>query len=264
MLNRPSLQRGFVGAGLMDLAFLFVLILAAIGLWWVLSTLVNGDYAVAIFLLWLLAAAEAWWFSRNHRLLLRVPTGALCFLAVALPLAPLGVWSGSRWLSGFAAVAAVTAAKFLGASWSSRIEPKIMPGIPVPWYLDQSINLIHDLFRWIFACVVAWFGVGVAPLLLVFVLRPEWVPWVALAWGFAATAVYLYKYRKSRVWLFKVTLGLYAFVAAAVLLQLFQKWIAGPLEPGSFEQIAYVAYWPVVSALFVEIVVIGTARNAAV
>ena len=263
MGNRLSSQRGFVGAGLMDLAFLLVAILIAIGLWYVLSTLVNGDYAVAIFLLWLLAAAEAWWFSKDHRLVLRVPTGALCFLAVALPLAPLGAWSGSRLLSVGAACVAVSLAKFLGAWWSGRLDPKLMPGIPVPWYLDQSVNLINDLFRWLFACVVAWFLVGITPLLLVFVVPPEVVPWAALVWGFAAMVWYSFVYRKSHKLFLQIPLGLYAFVVTAVLLHVFQKDLVGPLEPGSFEQIAYVAYWPVVAALFIEIVAVGTRRIAA-
>ncbi len=260
MGNIRSAQRGFVGSGLMDLAFLLVFVLILVALWYVLSTLVNGDYAVAIFLLWLIAAAEAGWFSRDHRLVLRVPTGFLLFLVVALPLAPLGAWSGSRWLSVGAALVAVTLAKFLGSWWSGRIDPKVMPGIPVPWYLDQSINLMHDLLRWVFGCAVAWFAVLLA-MLLAFVLPLEWVPWGALVWAFAATAVYLIKYRKSRVRLFKVPLGLYVFVVTAVLLQVFQKQIVGPLEPGSFEQIAYVAYWPVVGVLFIEIVALGTQTN---
>src|SRR5262249_36235939 len=149
MGNLRSRQKGFVGAGLMDLAFLFVCILIAIGLWYVLSTLVNGDYAVAVFLLWLLSAAEAWWFSKDHRLVLRLPTGVLCFLAVAVPLAPLATWSGSRIASVVVAIVAVSVAKYLGAWWSGRVDPKVMPGITVPWYLDQSINLVHDLVRWI-------------------------------------------------------------------------------------------------------------------
>jgi len=259
MLRR---QRGFVGAGLMDLAFLFVLILIGIGLWYLLTTLVNGDYAVALFLLWLVAAAEAWWFSKGHRLMLRVPTGVLLFLAVALPLAPLAAWSGSRLLSVGAAIAAVSLAKFLGAWWSGHIEPKVMPGIPVPWYLDQSIDLVDDLARWLAACCVAWFLVLLA-LLLGFVLPLEWVPGGALVWAFAVTAVYLFKYRKSRVQLLRVPLGLYVFVIAAVLLKLFQRQIVGVQEAGSFEQIAYTAYWPTVFALFMEFVVIGTRKDSA-
>lgn len=258
MTNRLSSQRGFVGAGLMDLAFLFVLILMGIGLWYLLSMLVNGNYAVAIFLLWLVAAAEAWWFSKDHRLVLRVPTGFLLFFAVGLPLAPLGAWSGSRLLSVIAAIAAVSVAKFLGAWWSDRIAPKVVPGAPVPWYLDQSINLIHDLFRWLFGCGVAWFGVAVAPLLLVFVLPPAVIPWAALVWGFAATVWYTFVFRKSRKRFLQLPLGLYAFAVTAVLLHVFRKNLAGALEPGSFEQIAYVAYWPVVGALFIEIVAVGT------
>jgi hypothetical protein len=47
----------------------------------------------------------------------------------------------------------------------------------------------------------------------------------------------------------------------AVVLQLFEKQIAGPMEPGSIGVIAYAAYAPVVAGLFVEIAVLGTLLN---
>ena len=255
-----SKQRGFVGAGLMDLAFLFVLILIGIGLWYWLSSIVTGDYTLAVTLIWLMAAGATWWFARDHRLFLRLPVGVWVFLLSGAVLAPLSAWSGSKLAVTVAALVSVLGTKYLGAWWSARIEPKVMPGIPMPWYLDQSIDLIADLLRWLLACAVAWFLVGITPLLLVFVLPPVAVPWAALVWGFAATVWYVFIYRKSRKKFLQLPLGLYAFAVTAVLLQVFQKGLVGVLEPGSFEQIAYVAYWPVVAAAFVEIVVVGT-RN---
>lgn len=50
-------------------------------------------------------------------------------------------------------------------------------------------------------------------------------------------------------------------VVGAELQQVFEKQIAGPMEPGSIGVIAYEAYGPVVSAVFVEIVIVGAPRN---
>ncbi|HLW74912.1 MAG TPA: hypothetical protein VKT74_07585 [Gammaproteobacteria bacterium] len=251
-------QRGFVHSRVLDLLFLFVLILMGLGAFWWLSNIFSGDFPLAFFMIWLMAAAAGWWFSHEQRLLLRVPVGFLVFLGIGAVLAPLSEWSGSKIAVAVAAGLTAFPAKFIGNWWSQRLEPNVMPGIPTPWYLDQSINLFDDLFRWIGLSILAWFAVGVLPLILVMFIPVERVPWGALVWSFAATAFYLYKYRKSRLRFLKVPLGLYVFVLTAVLLLVFQKQIAGTLEAGSFEQIAYVAYWPAVTALFVEIVMIGT------
>lgn len=242
----------------MDLVFLFVLILMGMGAFWWLSNIFGGDFPLAFFMIWLMAAAAGWWFSHEQRLVLRVPVGFIVFLGIGAVLAPLSEWSGSKIAVAVAAGLAAFPAKFIGNWWSQRIEPRVMPGIPVPWYLDQSINLMDDLFRWTGLSILAWFLAVVPPMLLIMFMPVEWVPWGALVWSFAATAFYLYKYRKSRVRFLKVPLGLYAFVIAALVLLIFQKQIAGTLEVGSFEQIAYIAYWPVVMALLVEIVLVGT------
>ena len=251
-------QRGFVHSRVLDLVFLFVVILLGIGLWQWLSTIVSGDFMLAWFMVWLMATAAAWWWCREQTLVLRVPAGFLAFIGLELVMLPLSWWSGSKLAAAAEAVVLAVGVKYLGALWAARLKPRIEAG--APWYLDQSINLRDDLFRWLGVCIVAWFAVGVLPLMLVFVLPVEWVPWGALAWAFAATAFYLFKYRRSRVRLLKVPLGLWVFVVTAVVLKLFQQQLAGPMEAGSFEQIAYVAYWPAVAAMLVEFVVIGTPK----
>lgn len=257
-----SSQRGFVHSRVMDLLFLFVLILMGMGAFWWLSNIFSGDFPLACFMIWLMATAAGWWFSHEQRLVLRLPVGFIVFLVLGLVLAPLSAWSGSKIVVAVAAGLTAFPAKFLGNGLSQRIEPRVMPGVPVPWYLDQSINLMDDLFRWVGLSILAWFLAVVPPMLLVLVIPVEAVPWAALVWAFAATAFYLYKFRPARGRLFRLPLGLYAFVLTAVVLKLFQQKILGPVEAGSFEQIAYVAYWPAVSALFLELIVVGTWKNA--
>lgn len=251
-------QRGFVGAGVMDLAFLFILVLIGIGVWQWLSTLVSGDFMLAWFMVWLMATAAAWWWTREQPLVLRIPAGFLLFFGLGAVLAPLSWWSGSKIAVAAEAAVLAVGAKYLGRLWFARLKQKIETG--APWYLDQSINLINDLALWAGVSIVAWFAVGVLPLLLVLFVPVEWIPWWAVVWAFAATAWYLIKFRKSRVRFLKIPLGLWVFVVTAVVLKLFQQQIAGPLEAGSIELIAYAAYWPVVVALFVEIVITGTRR----
>lgn len=259
-MRSRGLQSGFVHSRVLDLVFLFVLILLGLGAFWWLSNIFSGDFPLAFFMIWLMAAAAGWWFSHEQRLVLRVPVGFLVFLGLGLVLAPLSAWSGSKIAVAVAAGLTAFPAKFIGAWWSQRLEPKVMPGVPTPWYLDQSISLFDDLFRWIGLCILAWFLAVVPPMLLIMFIPVEWVPWGALVWSFAATAFYLYKYRMSRLRFLKVPLGLYIFVITAVLLLVFEKRLAGTLEAGSFEQIAYVAYWPAVAMLFVELVLVGTRK----
>lgn len=252
-------QRGFVHSRVLDPVFLLVLILIGLGLWQWLSTIVSGDFMLAWFMVWLMATAAAWWWTRGQPLVLRIPAGFLAFIGLSAVLLPLSWWSGSKLAAAAEAVVLAVGAKYLGVLWAARLKPRLAAG--VPWYLDQSIDLIDDLFRWLGACIVAWFAVGVLPLMLVFVLPVEWVPWGALAWAFAATAFYLFKYRRSRVRFLKVPLGLWVFVLAAVILRLFQQQLVGPMEAGSIELIAYTACWPVVMAMFVEFVVVGTQKH---
>ena len=251
-------QSGFVHSRLLDLAFLFVLILIGLGVWQWLSTLVSGDFMLAWFMVWLMATAAAWWWTREQLKVLRLPAGFLVYLALGLVLLPLSWWSGSK--LGTAAEAAVLAvgARYLGLRWAAHLRPRLEPA--PPWYLDQSIDLIADLGRWLLASVATWFAVGVVPLVLAFVLPLDSVPWGALAWAFGATAWYLYDFRKARVRLLKLPLGLWVFIAAAVILQLFQQQLMGPMEPGSIGLVAYTACWPVVAAVFVEVVVLGTKK----
>ncbi len=252
-------QRGFVHSRVMDLVFLFVLILLGIGAWQWLSTIVSGDFMLAWFMVWLMATAAAWWWTREQPLVLRIPAGFLSFLVLAVLFAPLSWWSGSKIAVAAEAVVLAVGAKYLGRLWSARLEARIEAG--APWYLDQSANIVNDLFLWAGVSIVAWFAVGVLPLLLVFVFPVEWIPWGAMVWGFAATAWYLFKFRKSRVRLLKLPIGLWVFAVTALVLKLFQQQIAGPMEAGSIELIAYAAYWPVVCALFVEIAQIGTRKT---
>lgn len=256
MTHKPA-QRGFVGAGMMDLAFLFVLILIGIGVWQWLSTIVSGDFMLAFFMVWLMATAAAWWWTREQTLALRIPAGFLLFILLGLMAVPLSWWSGAKFVVTAEAVVLAVSARYLGNLWSARLKRTLGEGF-APWYLDQSINLINDLFLWAGLSIVAWFLVGVLPLMLVFVLPVEWIPWAAMLWGFGLTAYYLVWVRKSRVSVLGVPLGLWVMGAAAVILLVFEKQIAGPLEPGSIGVIAYAAYAPVVTGLFVEIAVLGT------
>lgn len=253
-------QRGFVHSRVLDLVFLFVLILVGIGVWQWLSTLVSGDFMLAWFMVWLMATAAAWWWTREQPLVLRIPAGFLLFLVLGLMLAPLSWWSGSKIAVAAEAAVLAVGVKYLGALWSARLNSRIAVGML--WYLDQSINLIEDLFRWCGYSILAWFVAGVLPLMLVFVLSVEWMPWGALVWAFGATTWFLIGMRKSRVRFLKIPLGLWVQAATTVVLVLFQKQIAGPLEPGSIELIGYIAYWPVVAGLFVETVVVGTRKPA--
>ena len=171
-------------------------------------------------------------------------------------LAPLSWWSQAKIAVAAEAAVLAVGAKYLGRLWSARLKARIAAG--APWYLDQSINIVNDLFLWPAVSIVAWFLVGVLPLMLVFVLPAEWIPWAAMVWGFAATAWYLFKFRKSRLRFLKMPIGLWVFVVTAVVLKLFQQQIVGRLEAGSIGLIAYLAYWPVVAGLFTETVIVGT------
>lgn len=256
---RKTLQRGFVRSGILDLAFLFILILIGIGVWEWLSTLISGDFMLAWFMMWLMAAAAAWWWTRGEPLVLRIPTGFLLFIVLGAVLLPLSWWSGNKLAVATEAVVLAVGVKYLGARWAAWLKPRLSEG--APWYLDQSINLIDDLFRWVGYSILAWFVAGVLPLMLVFVLSVEWMPWGALVWAFGATTWFLIGLRRSRVRPLKLPLGLWMQAVTTVVLVLFQKQIAGPLEPGSVELIGYIAYWPVVVGLFVEIVVVGTPKQ---
>lgn len=255
-----SAQRGFVHSRVLDLVFLFVLILLGIGASQWLSTLVSGDFMLAWFMVWLMATAAAWWWTREQPLVLRIPAGFLLFLGLGLVFAPLSWWSGSKIAVAAEAPVLAVGVKYLGRRWSARLEARIEAG--PPWYLDQSANIVNDLFLWVGVCIAAWFAVGVLPLLLVLFVPVEWIPWGAMAWGFVATAWYLFKFRKSRLRFLKLPIGLWAFVVTAVVLKLFRQQIAGAMEAGSIELIAYTAYWPVVVGLFIELMVIGTQKPA--
>lgn len=252
-------QRGFVRSGLLDLAFLLVLLLLGIGLWQWLSTIVAGDYALAWFMVWLMAAGAAGWWTRAEPLVLRIPAGILIFIAAWLLLGPLSWWAANKWVLAAEAAVSAVGAIYLGRLCSARIQQRLAAA--TPWYLDQSINLIEDLFRWGSVCIIAWFAVGVLPLMFIFFLPFAFIPWVALLWSFALTAWYLYKFRKSRLRFLKIPLGLWVFVLAAAVLKLFQKQLVGEMEAGSIELIAYTAYWPVVAASFAEIIMLGTKRK---
>ena len=86
----------FVRSSVLDLAFLFVLILIGIGVWQWLSTIVSGDLSLAFFMVWLMATAAAWWWTREQTLVLRIPAGFLLFLLISLVLLPLSWWSGNK------------------------------------------------------------------------------------------------------------------------------------------------------------------------
>ena len=213
---------------------------------------------LAWFMVWLMAAAAAWWWTRGEPLVLRIPAGFLAFIGLGAVLLPLSWWSGSKLVMTAEAAVLAAGVKYLGALWTARLKPRLSAG--VPWYLDQSVNLIDDLFRWLGVSILAWFAVGVLPLLLVLFVPVDWVPWGALAWSLVAMAWYLLKIRKSQVLLLKIPLGLWAFALTALILKVFQQQIVGPMEAGSIELIAYMAYWPVVVAMFVEIVMLGTRK----
>ncbi|HEX7964678.1 MAG TPA: hypothetical protein VF651_03070 [Gammaproteobacteria bacterium] len=251
-------QRGFVRSSVMDLAFLFLLIVCGILAWKALDTLLSGEFALSFFMAWLIASAIAWWWTRQQPLLLRVPVGFLLYLGLSSVLLPLAWWSQSRLAVAAEAAVAVVLASYVGAWLTRLIEPKVR--VAPPWYLDQRINLIADLARWVFVAGIAWFVVGVLPLLLVFLLPVEWITWAALAWACVTLAWYLYKSRPGRMRVLKVPLGLWVFVAAAVLLKLLQPQLIGPLEAGSIAEIGYLVYASLVAALFAEIVVLGTPR----
>jgi hypothetical protein len=240
----------------MDLVFLFVLILLGIGAWKLVENLIGGEFALAFFLLWLMATAAAWWWTRHQPLLLRVPVGFLLYLGLAAMLLPLSWWSQSRLAVAAEAAVTVVLVRYVGAWLTRLIEPKVR--VAPSWYLDQRINLVEDLARWVFVAGIAWFVVGVLPLLLVFLLPVEWITWAALAWACVALAWYLYKFRPSRMRVLKLPLGLWMFVAAVVLLKLFQPQLIGPLEAGSIAEIGYLVYASTAAALFAEIVVLGT------
>lgn len=251
-------QRGFVHSRIMDLVFLFVLILIGIGAWNWLSTLVNGDFTLAFFMLWLMAAGTAWWWSREHKRVLRIPAGLVVFLVLGAVLLPLSWWSGSKLVVAVEAAVLAALVHYFGGKWSQRLATRLAPGSASPWWLDQSVNLVDDLARCVAYSALAFFLVVVPSMLLIFFMPLEEVHWGALALSFAATAWYLIKVRKTRGLFLRVPLGLWAFVPAAALLKILQPQLAGPLEVGSFELITYAAYWPVVAALFVELVLVGT------
>ncbi|HEV7165618.1 MAG TPA: hypothetical protein VGO35_09540 [Gammaproteobacteria bacterium] len=252
---------GFVRSSVADLAFLFVMLIAGIGLWGALKTTVfEGDFTLAFFMVWLVATAIVGWWVRDQPLVLRTPVGFLMFLGLSLVLVPLSWWSGAKIVASAEAAVTAAAAVLLGRMWSKRLASRLDEGA-TPWYLDQSINLVNDLLRWVLGCIVAWFLVGILPLVLVLALPVEWVPWAAMLWGFGLTAYYLVAVRKTKAKFLEIPLGLWALAVVAVVLQLFEKQIAGPMEPGSIGVIAYAAYAPVVAGLFVEIAVLGTLLN---
>lgn len=260
--SRSHKQRGFVGAGIMDLAFLLILILIGIGLWNWLSTIVTGDLALAVALIWLMAAGAAYWYSREQALVLRLPVGFLLSLCLGAVLAPLSWWMGSKIAVAVAGVLAAIVARYPGELWSARLKRRLAAQGSSPIYLSQSINLIEDIFRWLGICILTWFLLGVLPLVLVFVMPVEWVPWGAMTWGFGVTAYYLFAVRKSRVRFLKLPLGLWVLAVTTIVLKVFQEQIAGPLEPGSIWLIGYSVYYPVAAGLFVEIVLLGTLKPA--
>jgi len=241
----------------MDLAFLFLLILAGLFAWQALDTFFSGDFVLAAFMSWLMASGLAWWWTREEPLLLRVPVGFLSYLGLAAFLMPLSWWSGSKPAVVTEAVVAAVLSRYVGAWLSRLLQPKL---ISEHWYLDQRINLVDDLFRWAFVSGIAWFVAGLLPLLLVFLLPLEWISEVALIWAFAVLVWYLHKQRPSRARFAKVPLGIWVFIASETVLRVFQAQLIGPLEAGSIGEIAYVAYAPVVAALFAEIVVLGTLK----
>lgn len=252
-------QAGFVHSSIMDLAFLLLMILLALGVWNWFSALIGGDFMLAWFMVWLMAAAVAWWRSKDQLLVLRLPAGTLVFVAASLLLLPLSWWSENKLVTGAEAAAGAVLAPYLGKLWSGRLVPRLQP--TPPWYLQQSVNLLNDLFRWGFACIIAWFVVGVLPLVFIFVLPAEWILWAALPWAFVALTWYLLKIQPSRIRILKLPLGLWAMAAAALVLQLSQRLFAGSLEPGSIAQLSYLVYLPTTLALATEMVLIGKADD---
>ena len=127
---------GFVRSSVLDLAFLFVLILIGIGVWQWLSTIVSGDFMLAWFMVWLMATAAAWWWIREQTLVLRIPAGFLLFLLISLVLLPLSWWSGNKWVVTAEAVVLAMTARYLGNLWSVRLKRTLAEGF-APWYLDN-------------------------------------------------------------------------------------------------------------------------------
>jgi hypothetical protein len=248
----------------MDAVFLVVLILIGILLVNWFLTITSGVSALEGFVLWLLALGTAYWLTREQALVLRLPTGLLLFVVTSAGAAPISWWSGSKIVVGTVAALCVVVCGYLGDRWSRSLQQRVLPRhatTAVPFYLDQSINLVDDLARWLVAAMFAAFVVIVVPLVFMLALPPETARWVGIAWGFGATAFYLFKFRNPRVRILKLPLGLWVFAAAAVLLQVFRAELAGPIADegeGSVWVIAYSAYWPVCAATFVEIVLLGT------
>jgi hypothetical protein len=81
--------------------------------------------------------------------------------------------------------------------------------------------------------------------------------------GFGATAYYLLYIRKTRLRILGLTPGLWSLPPIVVALMLLEKRLVGPLETGSMELAYYVAFAPVVAALFIDVVAIGTPKPVA-
>ena len=111
----------------------------------------------------MMATGAAWWWTRSQTMVLRVPAGFLLFLTAGLVLGPLSWWSGNKLVVAAEAAVLAVGAKYLGALWSGRLQQRLAAA-PALWYLDQSINLIEDIFRWLAACIITWFAVGILPL----------------------------------------------------------------------------------------------------
>jgi hypothetical protein len=259
-MTPSSRQGGFVGAGVMDLVFLLFLIAIGAGLWQWFSAILTGDLATAVFLLWLMAAAGAYWYTREQMRVLRLPTGAFLFVALCAALFPLSVWSGNKIVAACAAGAAVVVAKYAGAWWSRRLRARHAEQSGSPWYLDQSINLFDDLFRWLGLSAVAGLLTGVVAPLAGLMFSVDAGPWAAMVIGFGMTGFFLLSVRKSRLRFLGLTPGVWSLPVAVVVLMLLQKQLVGPLEPGSMELAYYVAFAPVVIALFIDVVAIGTPK----
>ncbi|HEV2213216.1 MAG TPA: hypothetical protein VGS99_07695, partial [Gammaproteobacteria bacterium] len=203
--------------------------------------------------------AVVYWQTREQILILRTPAGFLLATLQALVLVPLSWWFSSRWLMAGSAVAMILVARYAGAAWSRRLAARE----PKPRYLEQSINLVEDLGRWIGVSMLAWFVAGVAPLVATALVPDYAAPWAAVIWGLAVTAVYLLSVRKSRARLLRLPLALWVQIPVALLLYYFRRTFLGAAAPDSFEAVAYYGYWPVVAAGFVEYVVLGTLKPGA-
>lgn len=263
VMSASRRQRGFVGAGIMDLAFLLFLIAIGAGLWQWFSAILTGDLATAVGLLWLMASGGAYWLTREQLRMLRMPTGALLFVVLGIGLLPLSVWSGNKIFAAGAAGLAVVAAKYAGGWWSRRLNARHDPQSRLPWYLDQSINLFDDLFRWLGMSAIAGLLTGVAAPMAGIIIGPDAAPWGAMVVGFGMTAYYLLYIRKTRLRLLGLTPGLWSLPLVVVGLMLLEKRLVGPLETGSIELAYYVAFTPVVAALFIDVVMLGTPKPVA-